>query len=75
MTDEQPTPPHPYQLTAYQLQQVTKTLQALDALTRETGVDLCALGDGTLGIDGVNVRYASTGEGRETSYRIDFSQY
>lgn len=75
MTEPTEPTPDPYQLNAYQLRQVTKVIDALNELSRETGVDLCSLGEGHLGIDGVDIRYRSTGSGRETQYCLDFRQH
>jgi len=74
--DENTAPPvDPYKLDAYEVKQIAKALEQMNAISTETGVNLCALGDAQLGIGDTTVRFRSTGTGRETRYELDLRQY
>ncbi|MEU2149331.1 hypothetical protein ABZ741_34165, partial [Streptomyces globisporus] len=54
---------------------IAKALEGMNQITRETGVDLAALGDAWLGINSTIIRFRSVGTGREVRYQLDLSSY
>lgn len=61
----------PYKLDAYQVGMLAKALNLMNAMSSETGVDLCGFGPTNILVGDVNLHLAGTGEGTNRRYHLD----
>ncbi|MER6603928.1 hypothetical protein [Streptomyces parvus] len=61
-------------LDAYDTKAVAKALEGMNQITRETGVNLAALGEAWLGINDTTIKFRSAGTGHEAQYYLDLDR-